>query len=80
MSPQTGTEKVLHNFQGGADDGNDPVAGLIDVHGKLYGTTSQGGKYNAGTVFSITRPGREKVLHSFQGNPMARHPMRLWST
>ena len=56
------------------------MAGLIDVHGKLYGTTNQGGKYNAGTVFSITRPGREKILYSFGAIRMARPPMRVCST
>jgi uncharacterized repeat protein (TIGR03803 family) len=38
---------------------------LIDVKGKLYGTTESGGAYGAGTVFSITLGGKEKVLHSF---------------
>jgi uncharacterized repeat protein (TIGR03803 family) len=70
-----GTEKVLHNFRS-KDDGGVPVAGLIDVGGTLYGTTSQGGKYvcgveddyyGCGTVFSITPGGTETVLHSFGG-------------
>lgn len=60
----TGTEKVLHSF-GKAGDGVQPVAGLIDVAGALYGTTYSGGAYGWGTVFSITTAGKEKVLHSF---------------
>jgi uncharacterized repeat protein (TIGR03803 family) len=62
-----GKEKVLHSFGKGAD-GRFPYAGLIDVRGTLYGTTAYGGKYGTGkygTVFSITRSGKEKVLHSF---------------
>jgi uncharacterized repeat protein (TIGR03803 family) len=42
------------------------------VNGTLYGTTQFGGAYDcheitcgAGTVFSITTDGTEKVLHSF---------------
>jgi uncharacterized repeat protein (TIGR03803 family) len=76
MSPD-GTEKVLHSFdypysfpQSG---GVIPEAGLINVNGTLYGTTSQGGAvvcggdgYYCGTVFRITRSGKEfKVLYSF---------------
>jgi uncharacterized repeat protein (TIGR03803 family) len=68
----SGTEKVLHSFGDGTDGGG-PVASLIVVKGKLYGTTAYGGKYRCcqgynsarGTVFSITPSGSEKVLHSF---------------
>ena len=61
------SENVLWSF-GGPDDGANPLAGLIEVGGKLYGTTSQGGTnislgppgggffYNAGTVFQLTPP------------------------
>ena len=68
-----GAEKVLHSF-GGESDGENPQAGLVDVGGVLYGTTALGGAYTCtfycgigGTVFSITRGGTEKVLHSFRG-------------
>jgi uncharacterized repeat protein (TIGR03803 family) len=47
-------EKVLHSF-GASGDGVYPYAGLIfDADGNLYGTTSQGGADNSGTVFKIT--------------------------
>jgi uncharacterized repeat protein (TIGR03803 family) len=65
-------EKVLYSFTGG-NDGDDPEAGLIrDQAGNFYGTTSRGGSYGAGVVFSLT-PGadgkswKEKVLHQFTG-------------
>jgi uncharacterized repeat protein (TIGR03803 family) len=70
----SGTEKVLHSFAGGSD-GAFPVASLMNVKGRLYGTTAYGGTnqhhcgsscYSAGgTIFSITPSGTEKVLHSF---------------
>jgi uncharacterized repeat protein (TIGR03803 family) len=47
------TEKVLHRFKG-APDGAFPQAGLIFDTGALYGTTSQGGASNEGTVFKVT--------------------------
>ncbi len=49
----TGAETVLHVFSGGSD-GVNPLAGLIDVGGTLFGTTSAGGAGNLGTVFAIT--------------------------
>jgi len=50
----SGTEKVLHDFGSGSNDGGWPYANLRDVNGTLYGTTLQGGSYGFGTVFSIT--------------------------
>ncbi|MGO9166541.1 MAG: choice-of-anchor tandem repeat GloVer-containing protein, partial [Candidatus Sulfotelmatobacter sp.] len=72
LSPGSGgtwTEKILYNFTGG-QDGEYPDAGLIfDSKGNLYGTTSQGGFYNWGTVFELI-PGAggtwaETILCSF---------------
>ena len=56
--------QVLYSFAGRAD-GSIPEASLIDVNGVLYGTTSSGGKFHRGTVFSITTSGTEHVLHGF---------------
>ncbi|HLY56441.1 MAG TPA: choice-of-anchor tandem repeat GloVer-containing protein, partial [Stellaceae bacterium] len=50
----TWTETTLYAFTDG-DDGADPGAELaIDAAGNLYGTTSQGGAGNGGTVFELT--------------------------
>ena len=46
-----GSETVRHRFTG--TDGAHPNAGLIDVNGTLYGTTSGGGKSDYGTVFGV---------------------------
>ncbi|MGA8533625.1 MAG: choice-of-anchor tandem repeat GloVer-containing protein [Candidatus Tumulicola sp.] len=58
---------VLHRFAGGSD-GAEPWAGLINVKGTLYGTTQLGGSSGAGTVYSISKSGTEKVLYSFGGS------------
>lgn len=63
-----GKESVLHSFAGGANDGANPYAGLLDVDGKLYGTTSLGGANGDGTVFVVTTSGGWKVVHSFGGS------------
>jgi uncharacterized repeat protein (TIGR03803 family) len=44
---------VRHSFKGGTD-GALPRAGLINVKGKLYGTTEVGGASGYGTVFSLS--------------------------
>lgn len=49
---KSGTETVIYTFTGGSD-GSNPLAGLINVGGTLYGTTYDGGPSNAGTVFAI---------------------------
>lgn len=68
-----GTETVLHGFTA-SPDGAFPFAGLIDVKGRLYGTTASGGKHGFGTVFSITTGGVEKILHSFGAGSDGRTP------
>ena len=62
----------MYSFQGPPQgDGSNPIAGLINVNGTLYGTTEFGGQGNCnnglgcGTVFAITTTGTESVLHSF---------------
>lgn len=50
----TGQPTVLHSF-GIAPDGSTPLAGVTNVGGTLYGTTSAGGgPANAGTIYRIT--------------------------
>jgi len=64
----TGKEIVLHDFGGGATDGCYPYGGLVrDKHGNLYGTTTKCGTAGLGTVFKLSRNGKETVLHSFAG-------------
>jgi len=70
---------VLYSFKDGPGDGQYPTqAGLLNVNGTLYGTTSNGGsgscKHGCGTVFSIATSGKETVLHSFGGSGDGRYP------
>jgi uncharacterized repeat protein (TIGR03803 family) len=62
-----GTLTTLHSFTGGADGGY-PLGGVIQgSDGNFYGTTSQGGANNTGTVFQITTAGTFTTLYSFLG-------------
>jgi uncharacterized repeat protein (TIGR03803 family) len=63
----TGKESLLYSFQSGTD-GEYPGSGLIeDGAGNLYGTTGYGGKSGNGTVFKLSKWGKETILHSFNG-------------
>jgi len=65
MVDPTGKETVLYNFKGKAD-GASPIAGLArGPGGAFYGTTVEGGASNYGTVFRLSKTGKETVLHSF---------------
>jgi uncharacterized repeat protein (TIGR03803 family) len=50
------------------------ATGLLDVNGRLYGTTSEGGIFGLGTVFSITLSGTEKVVYQFRGGRDGANP------
>ena len=68
------SEKLLHTFIGGVNDGEYPqYAPLVfDKAGNLYGVTYYGGTFNAGTVFELSLSGStwtEKLLHSFAAYP-----------
>jgi uncharacterized repeat protein (TIGR03803 family) len=64
-----GTERVLYAFTQSAQGAN-PSAGdlTIDSNGAIYGTTQYGGAYGQGTIFKLSRAGKEKVLYSFGAN------------
>jgi uncharacterized repeat protein (TIGR03803 family) len=65
--------RMLYSFNDNGIDGYSPLAGLTqDAAGNLYGTTSDGGRSGAGTVFELVRTTAggfaEKVLYSFRHN------------
>jgi len=67
--------RTIYRFRKSAD-GNSPLAGVtIGSSGLLYGTTSLGGAWNSGDVFSLTPPASagsawvESILYSFAGGP-----------
>ncbi len=70
-------DTAIHRF-GSGSDGAQPIAGLVaDAAGNLYGTTSEGGTLNFGTVFELTRSGQtwtETTLYNFTGGTDAANP------
>ena len=64
--------RVIYSFQNGSD-GNSPISNLVrDLHGNLYGTTSEGG-LGSGVIFKLTPivggQWTESVVHPFAGPP-----------
>jgi uncharacterized repeat protein (TIGR03803 family) len=77
------TFTTLHNFsapQAGNlysnSDGDSPVAGLLLSGSTLYGTATEGGAYDNGTVFSINIDGTGfTTIHSFTNDGSAGDPV-----
>ena len=67
IQPDGSGYKQVFSFGAVNHDGWYPASGVIDVGGKLYGTTSSGGLTGAwGTVYSINKDGSgEQLLHEF---------------
>ncbi len=65
------TETLVHSFDFTGTDGYEPLYGslIFDAAGNFYGTTSQGGVYEGGTVFEFVPDGRggwtETIVHAF---------------
>ena len=74
----TGAHKVLSRFAGdGSGGGVNPIAGLINVDGTLYGTTFDNGFGAGGTggsVYSVSTAGAEKTLYVFGGGSDGANP------
>jgi|HubBroStandDraft_1064217.scaffolds.fasta_scaffold02096_2 uncharacterized repeat protein (TIGR03803 family) len=74
------TATILYKFHGIPDAGS-PTSGLVvGTGGILYGTTSEGGASNAGTVYTIQLPSTpggaaaETLLYSFTGGADGGNP------
>jgi uncharacterized repeat protein (TIGR03803 family) len=62
-----GALTTLHAFTGG-NDGANPFGGLLrGSDGNFFGTTSQGGMHDWGTVFKISTNGALTTLYTFTG-------------
>lgn len=70
----SGGENVLYRFKAGDDGAHPYYSGVIMYDGAFYGTTYQGGTSGAGTIYSVTAGGTEKVVHSFKGPPEGQYP------
>jgi uncharacterized repeat protein (TIGR03803 family) len=65
-----GHEEAIYSFGSYAGDGTRPHSTLVAVGDTLYGTTQSGGSSKSchggcGTIFSLTKAGKERTLYSF---------------
>jgi uncharacterized repeat protein (TIGR03803 family) len=76
----TWTKTILYAFQNGSDGGYPTAGPILDSSGNLYGTTSDGGQYNRGTVYKLTPPSggsgpwTESTLYAFQNGNDGGYP------
>jgi len=63
---QNGTLTLLHNFTGGTKDGCYPYGSVVqDGAGNLYGVTEYCGSHFSGTIWKVSKKGKETILHNF---------------
>ena len=73
----TWSERILHQFTGGADGAGNPGAGLVfDRLGNLYGDSTEYGANNKGNVYSMSGPlkSTQIILHAFTGGSDGANP------
>ena len=59
---------IMHNFNGGANDGAVPYGSLVAGSSTLYGMTAYGGSNNYGAIIKINTSGTGfGVIHAFDG-------------
>jgi len=65
---KNGTFTVLHSFAGYPSDGCNPYGSVVqDQAGNFYGTTYYCGSRYKGTIWRVSRKGKETILHNFAG-------------
>jgi uncharacterized repeat protein (TIGR03803 family) len=65
IDPTNGVLKIVYSFTNG-NDGGQPLGGVVQVGGDLYGATVTGGANGDGGVFKIDpKTGAEKTIYSF---------------
>lgn len=66
---------IVHEFAKNRTEGSFPKGGLVrDASGNFYGTTSEGGSHDKGTVFRLSSSGAVTVLWSFTGDSDGESP------
>jgi uncharacterized repeat protein (TIGR03803 family) len=65
FAPAQVVYETLFSFDGSDGHGPQYMFLIQGTDGNFYGTTQEGGTYDAGVVFSVTPEGTETVLHDF---------------
>jgi uncharacterized repeat protein (TIGR03803 family) len=74
LPARAGSFTTLHTFTSG-DDGAHPTGGMTLGKGQIYGTTTEGGPDNLGTIFQLDpATGDVTILYAFQGGDDGANP------
>jgi uncharacterized repeat protein (TIGR03803 family) len=72
-----GSNQTLLNEFAANNAGSRPFGDLIEVNGKLYGLTSEGGNFNQGVIFSFDLANQQYTkLYDFDGNKFTKLDQR----
>ena len=63
----SGVFSLLHTFTGSSTDGGFPLGLTLGPDGNFFGSTSEGGASDRGTVFRMTPGGATSLLYHFTG-------------
>jgi len=65
---RAGNFSLLHSFAGSPSDGASPISGhlTMDTKGNLYGVTWDGGAYQNGALYKLSKKGTLTLLYSFK--------------
>lgn len=69
------TLALLHTFSGGAEGATPQSSLIMDSSGNIYGTTTDGGSSNCGTIFRLDPAGNETILYTFSGGLDGQYPV-----
>jgi uncharacterized repeat protein (TIGR03803 family) len=75
LNLKSGKVTVLHGFLGAPKDGASPNGGLVIIKGTIYGTTAIGGHGDNGTIFSVSKSGKEQILYEFKSGHDGQTPL-----
>jgi uncharacterized repeat protein (TIGR03803 family) len=65
---KSGAFTLLHSFMPSTSDGCSPEGSVVrDNDGNLYGTTNGCGSIGNGTIWKVSKKGKETILHNFAG-------------
>jgi len=78
VNANTHNEKVLWRFQGGPNDGNSPIGGVVKVGNGFFGNTNSGGSAEEGAVYKLSGT-TESPIASLSGTAIFPSGAMVWN-